>query len=86
VDDEPYDREASANTHLLEIFAEPLLEKLSVLVENCKEQLIETINRIAPTLSLLVSIFAGLLLTWWWNMNETYTHGLDEKRDDTLDF
>jgi hypothetical protein len=31
---ELHDREASANTHLLEIFAEPLLEQLSVLVEN----------------------------------------------------
>jgi hypothetical protein len=50
MDDEPYDWEASANTHLLEIFAESLLEQLSVLIENRQEQLIETINRIAPTL------------------------------------
>lgn len=85
MDDEPYDWEASANTHLLEIFAEPLLEQLSVLVENRKEQLIKTINRIAPALSSLVSIFADPLSAWWWEMKETYTHGLDEKRDDTLD-
>jgi hypothetical protein len=78
MDKEPYDREASANAHLLEIFAESLLEQLSVLVENCKKQLIQTVNRIAPALSLLVSIFAGLLSSWWRNMNKTYPHGLDE--------
>jgi hypothetical protein len=41
---EPHDREASANTHLLKIFAESLLEQLSVLVENRKEQLVEAVN------------------------------------------
>lgn len=41
---EPHDREASVNTHLLKIFAESLLEQLSVLVENRKEQLVEAVN------------------------------------------
>jgi hypothetical protein len=62
---EPHKREASANTHLLEIFAESLLEKLSIFVENSKEQLVETINRIPPTLSLFISIFATLMSSWW---------------------
>lgn len=66
--------------YLLKVIAEPSFEQLRIFVEQSKKEGIEHCHRVSPALQLSVFYCVTSYVVF------TYVHGLDEQRNNPLDF